>query len=114
VSQLSLLLPAPVPESPYARWLAHVDQCETGACPRAHEDLADRRRERDWEREVTVACEVGIRLLPMEELELAIGPQGLDRGGLSVAIARIRHQAERLRGRVYENTNVGVAWGGMR
>jgi hypothetical protein len=95
--QASLFPPEAPAAGPYEGWLVHVDGCSL--CAVVREELQERRIYRDFDRQMTVACPAGIRLVPLEDLELAVGPQGFDRGSLGVMLARLVDHARRLQGR---------------
>lgn len=88
----------------YRAWLEHAAGCEQ--CSLAAEDL----RSRDLEAEPAVPCPVGIRLLPIADID-AVTP-GMDRGERDAAVRRIVDHARELDGWGPEaRMNPGQAWG---
>ncbi len=102
------LPPMPPLRQPDAEtWLRHEADCSH--CHNAYEHLLLFRRG-EWLEDPFVPCPEGLRLLPMEELQLVV--RGFPRDELPKAIARLRAHADRVYGLTYENMHAGVAWRG--
>lgn len=95
------------PALDYRAWLDHAAECEP--CGLARDDLLAL-RQGALDAEPAVPCPVGIRLVPLEDLDRVVG--GMDRGESAAAIRRIVDHARELDGWGPEaRMSAGQAWG---
>jgi hypothetical protein len=65
-----------------------------------------------WEADVqpSVACPDGLRLLPLADLLVLVGPDGLVRERTIDGYARLRERSDQIRDARYASTHLDMAW----